>query len=81
MSTHSSNVIDYERLLSRAGTTTFTMSIMVHDGKQLVKENLIIDVTDVNEAPRFIQPAIGASAVEVSLFGTKYIGVLGYFEF
>ena len=40
------------------------MSVMVHDGKQLVSDTLTINVHDVNEPPSFVQPAIGASAVE-----------------
>ena len=61
MSTHSTKVINYETL---GASTTFSMSIMVHDGKQLVNDTLTIQVHDANEAPRFVQPAFGASADE-----------------
>ena len=40
------------------------MVVMVHDGKQLTKETLAITVTDVNEPPKFTQPAFGVSATE-----------------
>ena len=61
MSTHSSNILNFESL---GGATTFSMSIMVQDGKQWAKDTLTIDVIDVNEAPRFVQPAFAASANE-----------------
>ena len=61
VSTHSTNMINYESL---GASTTFSMSITVHDGKQLVTDTLTINVHDVNEAPIFVQPAFGASAVE-----------------
>ena len=61
MSTHSSNIINFESL---GGTTSFSISIMVKDGKQWAKDTLTIDVIDVNEPPRFVQPAFAASANE-----------------
>lgn len=61
--TSSVSAINYEYLLSTVGTS-FTCSVTCNDGTDTSVAWLDIDVTDVNEAPRFTQNSYSLSADE-----------------
>ncbi|XP_052692955.1 cadherin-23-like [Crassostrea angulata] len=60
VSTSSSDVIDYEEY----SVHSFVMSITVSDGKDVNVKQLLIDVTNVNEAPIFLRDIYFSSGSE-----------------
>ncbi|XP_060559152.1 protocadherin-like protein [Ruditapes philippinarum] len=73
----SGTLLDYEALVT-AGTTSFTFVITVNDGTASDTESLVIDVINVNEAPKFALSTYSLSTTEGSagdVIGTPTYGV------
>lgn len=63
ITTTTSSVINYEYLLS-AGSTSFNCTVSCSDGRVADTADVVLDVTNVNEAPTFSQNAWSISANE-----------------
>lgn len=59
----SGTILNYETLAA-AGSTTFTLTISVSDGTASDTDPLVIDITNVNEAPAFPQSSYSLSKEE-----------------